>query len=387
LTRGDNVIAIPHARPYTGWLRMIPATMLNAGTWTTSTLDLADELFGVIRLVADVQAEGLQLVGSYSPGIIQHSADRAYRRFAAFTRQAENYYRSAKVLPYRSSALLYYYSFLNLAKAALAVRNIAFNEHHGLTPDYGTGPRALPQMRVRVRRDGVFQTLYNLSFAQRIQNVDFQLVRLLAYNSEISVQYDRVAAGPSKVTRYARVRLLNNGNQAWLMLALPNLLPVTAQPAAVQAAFNARFQQITLHKEIARDLFDLLVPANDAFSYFQSFPGVGPETTFAAHAEYLLSALPGCVHPIYVDNDASDFVLTEHCLADDGTSWPMNEMCAAYLSMFFMGSLIRYHPDVLEELLGTSATWLLESFVNAAPLLFLRTMTSVILNRMITFDR
>jgi YaaC-like Protein len=351
-------------------------------------IDLADELFGVLRLVADVQAEGLQLVGSYSPGITPHAADRAYRRFAAFIRQAENYYRSAKTLPYRSSALLYYYSFLNLAKAALAVRNIRFNErHHGVTPDYGTAPHTLSNLRVRVRDDGVFQALYRLIFAQSIQNVHFQLARLLAYNSEISVQYDRVAAGPSKVMRYARVRLLNDGNQAWLLIALPHLLPVTAQPAAVQAAFNARFQQVTVPRDVTRELFNLLVPASSAYTYFQSFPGVGPNTTIADHIQYLLGALPGCVHPIYVDDDASDFVLAEHCPADDGSTWPMNEMCGAYLTMFFMGSLIRYRPDVLEELLGTSATWLLESFVNAAPLLFLRTITSVIFNRMITFDR
>jgi hypothetical protein len=143
----------------------------DAGPWTSSAIDLADELFGVLRLVADVQTEGLQLVDSYSPGITPHAADRAYRRFAAFIRQAENYYRSAKALPFRSSALLYYYSFMNLAKAALAVRNITFHERHGLTPDYGTGPPGLTQMRVRVVRDGVFQALYRLIFAQSIQNV------------------------------------------------------------------------------------------------------------------------------------------------------------------------------------------------------------------------
>ncbi len=67
--------------------------------------------------------------------------------------------------------------------------------------------------------------------------------------------------------------------------------------------------------------------------------------------------------------------------------WTIYEMCAVYLSMFFIGSLIRYRPDILEELLGTSAAWLLESLVNAAPLLFLRTITCVILNRMILFNR
>ena len=212
---------------------MIPSTMLNAGPWTTSTVDLADELFGALRLVTDVQAEGLQLVVSYSPGIAAHPAERAYRRLAAFTRQAENYYRSAKALPFRSSALLYYYSFMNLAKAALAARAIKFNEHHGLKPDYGSVPSTLAaQMRVHVIHDGVFQSFYRLIFGQPIQKLHFQLARLLAYNSEISVQYDRVAAGPPKVIRYAHFRLLSDGNQQWLMLALPNLLPVTAQPAA-----------------------------------------------------------------------------------------------------------------------------------------------------------
>jgi YaaC-like protein len=170
------------------------------------------------------------------------------------------------------------------------------------------------------------------------------------------------------------------------VLALPNLLPVTAQPAAVQAAFNARFQQVTVHPTISRELFNLLVPESLGFTYYQSFP-VAINTDFATHTQYILSALPGCVQPIYLEDERSDFVITEHCPAADNSTWPMNEMCAVYLSMFFMGSLVRYRPDLLEELLGTSAAWLLESFVNAAPLLFLRTITCLILNRMILFNR
>ena len=110
-------------------------------------------------------------------------------------------------------------------------------------------------------------------------------------------------------------------------------------------------------------------------------------TPYAVHTQYILDALPGCVHPIYIEDETGDFVLTVHCSAANGSTWPMNEICAIYLSVFFMGSLVRYRADILEELLGTSAAWLLESFVNSAPLLFLRTMTSVVLNRLLIFVR
>ena len=382
-------MAINPARPFSGWLRLVPTAQPTSDVWTTSTLDLSDEFFGALRFPADVRAKGQELIDSYSPGLAPHLADRAYRRFAAFVRQAENYYRSAKTLPYRSSALLYYYSFMNLAKAALAARAIKFDEDHGLKPGYGNPPSDLTQLRVRVLAKGIFPALYHLIFSQPIQNVQLQLSQLLAYVSEVAVQYHEATQGQPKVARYARARLLHDNaqQQSWLLLAWPNALPLAAQPAPVQHAFTARFQQVTVAPPMARELFDLLVPGSLAHEYFQSFPPVPIATPHAVHTQYILDALLGCVHPIYLEDEKGDFVLTVHCSATNGSTWPMNEICAIYLSMFFMGSLVRYRADILEDLLGTSAAWLLESFVNSAPLLLLRTMTSVVLNRLLIFTR
>ena len=65
----------------------------------------------------------------------------------------------------------------------------------------------------------------------------------------------------------------------------------------------------------------------------------------------------------------------------DGQVLRMNEFAATYLVMFFLGSLVRYRADYLDGLLGSRALWLLESFVNSVPLVFLRMATSRIMNR------
>ena len=102
--------------------------------------------------------------------------------------------------------------------------------------------------------------------------------------------------------------------------------------------------------------------------------------------QQLLAALPNCVHPIYVTQQESEFVLRIHCPASTGL-WAMNEAVAIHLCMFFLGSLVRYRPDLLDELLGSPAAWLLESFVIYAPLLYLRIVTSLILNVQIINER
>ena len=50
----------------------------------------------------------------------------------------------------------------------------------------------------------------------------------------------------------------------------------------------------------------------------------------------------------------------------------MNEALAIYLAMYYLGSLVRYRPWVLEEMLNTQEAWLVERFVKSAPITFLR---------------
>jgi hypothetical protein len=50
----------------------------------------------------------------------------------------------------------------------------------------------------------------------------------------------------------------------------------------------------------------------------------------------------------------------------------MNEAVAIYALMFYFGSLVRYRPEVLEEMLTWKEAQVIEGFVKSTPLTFLR---------------
>lgn len=53
-----------------------------------------------------------------------------------------------------------------------------------------------------------------------------------------------------------------------------------------------------------------------------------------------------------------------------------NEELSIYTIMFYLSSLVRYHPDELDEKLEDKLAWLIESFIAACPIHFLKIITS-----------
>ncbi len=64
---------------------------------------------------------------------------------------------------------------------------------------------------------------------------------------------------------------------------------------------------------------------------------------------------------------------------------PMNEVLAIYCCMFFLGSLVRYKPDLLEKMLSTKDAWLIERFTKSVPLTFLRHLRNLIDGQYLAF--
>jgi predicted transcriptional regulator len=54
----------------------------------------------------------------------------------------------------------------------------------------------------------------------------------------------------------------------------------------------------------------------------------------------------------------------------------MNELAASYAVMYFLSSMVRYHPDYMDRISESSDAWLVESFVKSAPLPILREMVA-----------
>src|SRR3990172_6398381 len=88
----------------------------------------------------------------------------AFEAFRAFVRQGKAFYEAASHLQYRAAPLMYYYAFLNLAKAYITIREPGFvrgRVHHGLeqTPQKKT----LARETIRVPlKPGVFHKLYEV---------------------------------------------------------------------------------------------------------------------------------------------------------------------------------------------------------------------------------
>jgi len=49
----------------------------------------------------------------------------------------------------------------------------------------------------------------------------------------------------------------------------------------------------------------------------------------------------------------------------------MNEILAIYVVMSFLGSLVRYRPEVLEHMLEKRDAWIIENFIRSVPTNFL----------------
>jgi hypothetical protein len=156
-----------------------------------------------------VEEEGTRLIEGFVPTANTATKARRYRKVRGFIRQAENYYRAAEKIHYRSSALLYYYGILNLAKAALEIRGIDYREEHGLSP-YFSESSELGAQAVVVQARGIFPALYRFEFGEETPKIRIGISALLARVSETSFQYMAAGYGKPAITPHSRARVRAN---------------------------------------------------------------------------------------------------------------------------------------------------------------------------------
>jgi hypothetical protein len=353
--------------------------------------DVTEELFTVLRYHSEVREEGLKLISRHVPQSDGHLTERLYSKFRASLRQGEDYYRAARILPFRSNALLYYYSFMHLAKACLIAHGLRSSESHGLVFHVGEHHQELSSQTVRVEHSGIFPVLYRFEFGEEPGRATFSVGKLLGYISEISYQYAEAELGAIAIHPGGRLRFLANIEEGthWSVLAIPRTFEAATLPEPFRSEFDKRFELVAFGKDRARTTFNMLMPEFSHFDFYEN------KETFAGTAEgeiegrilveHIHEALPGCLTVPYIEGD-EDFILSRP-YEGPGRSWKMNECMAIYLVMFFLGSLVRYRPDYLDALLGSKAAWILESFVNGSPLVFLRLVTSRIIGRDYIFNR
>ncbi len=141
-----------------------------------------------------------------------------WNEFSSFCRQAQAYWDAAETVRDPSSALLYYYAILNLAKAELLVGGEAANIlagpiHHGLTysPSSSSSMRA---DRVGIRQNGVFPRLYELRQKSPLMEKYIPISRAILHIPEVGLEVAEADVGKSRATGLC-CAIVNDGISAW----------------------------------------------------------------------------------------------------------------------------------------------------------------------------
>jgi hypothetical protein len=310
-----------------------------------------------------------------------------WREFRAYVRQAEGFYRGAEVLPWRSSPLNYYYSFMNLAKAIALSRGFLPPLpadaprllRHGLTARVESGPIDKWKLTINSEHD-IFGLLYRASVGvSATARTTMDARELLGYVSPIHWQVEQSRPNEAASWFPCKWVILIDGKRFWDVLAVPRVAPL----AKLEAGLGSLYEELSFDaaKDLARSTMGLQAVQAASLRFLQRITPLESEDPDQMNVrpieDSLCAAIPNCV---FEHLDGTEFQL---CIgvpygADPGPI-AMNELAASYAVMYFLSSTVRYHPDYIERLGEGTDSWLIESFTKSVPLSLLRQMIAALL--------
>lgn len=352
-----------------------------------STCSAKEECFSILSSFSEVDDNGIKLIKSKG----HRDAKKVYLEFQAYIRQAKSFYDSAEELHYRSSSLLYYYSFLNLAKALVCLKKPSLLRsssskkkiYHGLTTDK-ISP-IFNEQTISVKKEGIFPLLYEQVTEENLpKKVNLNIVRLIGYCTDIGYENQiselSDANWNSTLRAYSRQALDANSTKSWGIIALP-YFAIPKGNRKFFKKFNEVFEEVEMPPALGLDLFNYTQVPFDFYNFYETKkqypvimgkyfpPNLKAEMYEALENLYLSSP--------YRENH--DFFISTPLRPN--LQIPFNEILAIYSIMFFLGDLVRYKPKYIESLLASKEAWILERFVNSCPITFLKHMTNLILEK------
>jgi hypothetical protein len=304
----------------------------------------------------------------------KNKIEKISNNFQSFTRQAKNYYYSAKKLPNSSSALLYYYSFLNLIKALLILyypNDISGKVYHGLICK---DKRSSMFKNEHVfLNDGIFRILYEHETGENIKNkTSFSISALLGYCNDIAYQYLLGNFGKSSNTRGSMMLFLDsNNNKIWNTLALHNFEIFQGYKKRIEK-FNTNFEEVSMDKRLARECFNLMGPEQRVYRFYEGKEFDMPPNEVIPEKN-IIKEINECTKGFlipnhYTDKNADFYLSTPY---SKNNQILMNEFLAIFIVMFYLSSLVRYQPFYLDKILDKKESWLINGFIESCPQTFL----------------
>jgi hypothetical protein len=312
----------------------------------------------------------------YKNAASEHLGKKDQARATAYISQAYDFYRAAENPQIGSKPLLYYYSFLNLAKVPVLVwgTSIPLRLMHGIED-----PKANIKRRIRItgqqvkfkRRsnthDQMWAELWRILGGDSSSERTVKLVDILAQVPSVHRTFTTVTKNRTRLLPIRRVDALNNGSQVWLRVTFDRHdrdVDLTLRSFRQRRDFQGALHQVTSPKD-----------AGDASReiWFETDPEPGTrrgiETALRSLTERLFeipctAILTGNGYRYYFSDVRS-------------TDW-LHPAAAIYAAMFYLGSVTRYKPDVFGKLLSGGYSWVVEEFLATAPMQFIYILASVV---------
>lgn len=333
--------------------------------WTSDTVK--NELFASFQLYSEVKAYGKELLkinGHSSPA-------KTYLQFQAYVRQAKVFYEAADNLHHRASPLLYYYSFMNFAKAYSVLRDPSFLDNgltHGLSYAFDSGP--IRKQSISIKQHGVFPQFYKHVVGDTVANGDkLNIAMVLSYVTDVALEFATLKLG---IQRWipGRMAIAYNNTHSYAALMFWSQI-AGSNFQRLKKDFLSDFDEVSLSNRDAGKLFELGPEMVGACTFFESkklYPNLGFVPMDKITRETITSLGKSFAQFPFDDEEQFHVKLPIKMPA----MRTFHEILAIYCMMFYLGSLVRYRPQFLESLLETKGAWIIERFIKQAPVTFLR---------------
>ena len=351
---------------------------LNRNILSTSD-SIKGEIVRSIKQFSDVDSAGKSILSGHG----HKGMSKALPIFQSYLRQGLTFYEAADKLHQRASPLLYYYSFMNFAKAICFSRNPSFTSgriHHGVSME--SSGASVKKIFVKTVKSGVFPEFYKEIFGRHPEiNQKIPLSKLFPYSSDL--QWECVQLGYGRLSsigcRYAIVCNIGEADFRGVIVVhgTPQVHP------DIFKVISRKYVRFQPDQDYIRSVFNLTNAGSQGVSFWET------KATYTDRPGMVLKVMSDLKSDFsgqfscYPFDDPSLFQISKELVSPK--RMPINEMNSIYLSMFALGNLVRYQPHTLEKMLKMQDSWMIENFINATPITFIRHIRNEISSEYLAF--
>jgi len=283
--------------------------------------------------------------------------------------QAIDFYEAARYPRLGSKPLLYYYSFLNLVKAALTIHGVALpaSAFHGISDPRANqrtrlrleGQRVLAEKSARDHRR-IFPELVKFLGGDAKEQRYYKVVDLLSQVPSIHRTYTQATGSQSSFIPLREVSVYRDKDNVWARIVLRQ------KDKDVATSLHA-----LRSRQAFRGVFHQVVATSRDECWFET--DTIPAKKRGIDKGILSLATRIRQYGIYTILTSAG---VRFYLSSTTPSTRMPQLAAAYALVFYLGSVTRYKPDVFDKITSGGYSWIIEEFLATQPAQFTYSLAS-----------